>query len=252
MPQLRRAHLAAMCCFTIVAAGALSSAFAGKPQPPPPNPFLIYEWRPDLGGWLDTQTNLVWGYSFWDLQGTSTGSGYAIPQWLAADAAANYADMLYQRAYEGLPASADQTEAHADWQVEQGDIALANGDPELAADWYAAAEANYARAQYEREVDIPNFEAAADVASQFTWRLPTQQEGQRALDNGLFTYGPNGFDSYDASPHGGFQLLFWSGAWSSTTRRNGREAWTYRQDGSTSWATVNSTYNAIFVRTHVP
>ncbi len=40
---------------------------AGKPAPPPPPPpplgTEVYEWRPELGGWLDTSRNLIWGYS---------------------------------------------------------------------------------------------------------------------------------------------------------------------------------------------
>ena len=43
----------------LVALGGLSELQAGKPASP--NPFLIYEWRPELGGWLDKERNLVWG-----------------------------------------------------------------------------------------------------------------------------------------------------------------------------------------------
>jgi len=32
-------------------------------QPPGPPAAGSFEWRPDLGGYLDTTTNLVWGYS---------------------------------------------------------------------------------------------------------------------------------------------------------------------------------------------
>jgi hypothetical protein len=250
MPQLRRDHLAAMFCLAFVAAGLVSEAYGGKPKPPPPpppppNPFVIYQWRPDLGGWLDTQTNLVWGYSFNDLQ------GHGITQSMAVDAAADYANVLYDMAL-ALSAQADQEEDHADWQMEQGDIALANGDPELAADWYAAAEANYAEAQALRD-SIPFVEAAGDVADQFTWRLPTKAESQTALTNGLFTYGPNGFDSYDSSPLIGFQIPWNVLTWTSTKTSNGRNCWAYRPlDGSGGNIGVNSQVNAIFVRKHVP
>jgi hypothetical protein len=253
---LRRFQLVAACCLAIIMAGACSEALAGKPKPPPPppppNPFLIYQWRPDLGGWLDTQTNLVWGYSFQTMLGTSTHSGYGINQSMAVAAAGDYADILYEVADVDLPNAAAETTAHADWQVEQGDIALANGDPELAAEWYEAADANYALAQDDLD-SIPLYEAAADVADQFNWRLPTKVESQRAQTNGLFTYGPTGFDSYDGSPRIDFQMPWNTLCWTSTKTSNGRNAWAYRPlDGTGGNIGVNSQVNAIFVRTHVP
>lgn len=255
MPRFRRVQLVAMCCLAIVAEGALSDVYGGKPKnppPPPPDPALIYQWRPDLGGWLDTQTNLVWGYSFYDMLGTSTGSGYGISQSRAVTAATNYADNFYEMADVQLPAAAAETEAWADSQVQQGDAALAAGDVDLANRWYAAAEANYAKAQADRD-SIPLYEAAADVADQFTWRLPTQQEAQAALANGLFTYGAEGFDSYDASPRIGFTIPNNVLTWSSTLSKANKFAWCYRPlDGSNGNIGVNSTVNAIFVRKQVP
>ncbi|MGD9858263.1 MAG: hypothetical protein AB7U20_25255 [Planctomycetaceae bacterium] len=56
-----------------VAALFASTVWAAKPAPPPPPPPTsgpeVYEWRPDLGGWLDTSRNLVWGYEFRQLTG---------------------------------------------------------------------------------------------------------------------------------------------------------------------------------------
>ena len=248
-----------LCSLATVALVVAISGFVAEaakppppPPPPPPNPADIYEWRPDLGGWLDTDRNLVWGYDIISLRGTSTHSGYGISHSLATAMAANYASALFEMAESTLEAAATQTEDHADWQTQQGDIALANGDPELAADWYAAAAANYAKAQADRDSIEPFLDAAA-VTGQFTWRLPTQAEAQSALTNGLFTYGPTGFNGYDGSPYVGAQVPWNTLTWSSTTRKGDREAWAYQPlSGNNGFIGVGSQVNCIFVRTHVP
>jgi hypothetical protein len=40
----------------------------GNPAPLPLGP-EVYQWREDLGGWLDTSTNLVWGYDSLEILG---------------------------------------------------------------------------------------------------------------------------------------------------------------------------------------
>lgn len=242
----------------LCAIGFHSEVHGGKKTPPPPpppppaDPFLIYELRPDLGGVLDKNTNLVWGYNFYDIVATSAHSGYGINQQFATGYAANYAALLYDQAVGDLPDAAAETEAFADWQTEQGDIALASGDVDLANRWYAAANTHYENAQADRD-SIPLYLDAAATASQFEWRLPTQQEATTAINNGLFTYGQGGFNGYDGSPYVGGQVPWNSFCWSSTFSKSKREAWAYCPlDGSNGLITVTSQVNCVFVRKHVP
>lgn len=214
------------------------------PPPPPPDPTVIYQWRPDLGGILDTQTNLVWGYSFYDLK------GYGITQAMATSAAADYADILYDIAEFDIPAFAAQNEAAAEERQAQGDAALAAGDVELANRYYARAQEYRDKADADLD-SIPLYMDAADVADQFTWRLPTQQEAQRAIGNGLFTYGDGGFNGYDATPRIGFSPVIELFTW--TTTKVKKNVWVFKPlSGAGVEAGVNSQINAIFVRTHVP
>ncbi len=164
--------------------------------------------------------------------------GYGISQKSATDNAAKYAAILSQQATTGLPNAAAQTDFFADWQVAQGDAALAAGDVELALRWYAAADRNYAKAQDDRD-SIPLFIEAATVAGQYTWRLPTQTEAETAIANRLFTYGDGGFNGYDGSPYVGFQEPWNSLCWTSTLSKSKKEASVFRPDGDTGWVTVD-------------
>ena len=63
------------------------SSFEAKALPPAST--AVYEWRPELGGVLDTSTNLVWGYSLRNSMNQNagfTGANTYVP--------ANYAVML--------------------------------------------------------------------------------------------------------------------------------------------------------------
>lgn len=62
-------------------------------QAGPPASASVYVWRADLGGWLDTSTNLVWGYSSMGISNTPVTS----PQ--AETFAANYATTLRNSGY---------------------------------------------------------------------------------------------------------------------------------------------------------
>ena len=259
MSRTRCFQLATFCCLAVLAIGGLSNVYGGKkgspppppPPPPPADPFQVYEWHPELGGWLDKNTNLVWGYSFIDMLGTSTHSGYGIKQQAATNAAAHYADVLYSMP-DQLEGSAADITAQADVQIEKGDAALAAGDIELAARFYAAAQAKYLAAQDDLD-SIPIFIAAADVADQFTWRLPTQQEAETAIANGLFTYGEGGFNGYDGSPRIGLSIPWNNLTWTSTLSKSKKQAWAYRpMDGGYGFIGITSTVNCMFVRTHVP
>lgn len=86
---------------------------AGKPAPPPPPPpplgTEVYEWHPELGGWLDTSRDLIWGYS-----PSAVDNGYAWPYSFAANIAANYATFLTNQGYPTEGAIAAQ---YTNWRL---------------------------------------------------------------------------------------------------------------------------------------
>jgi hypothetical protein len=86
----------------------------GDPPPPPLGP-EVYEWREDLGGWLDTSRNLVWGY---DQLGIG---GYGITYAQAQQRAQNYAAYLQELADASqsvhLQAAADVAALYDNWRV---------------------------------------------------------------------------------------------------------------------------------------
>jgi hypothetical protein len=82
----------------------------GDPPPPPPPPLgtEVYEWRPELGGWLDTSTNLIWGYS-----PSVLNNGYAAPYDFSVNQTANYATLLTSAGFPTEGAIAGQ---HTGWR----------------------------------------------------------------------------------------------------------------------------------------
>lgn len=245
-----RKHAWLCLVFALACLASASSAFAGKkpggnppPPPPPPDPATIYEYRADLGGWLDTTRNLVWGYNCQPIEGPKTLNQ-------AKTFAANYATALANYAINYLPGQADLYEMQADWQTEQGNAALAAGNVALAEDWFAAAEVNYARAQLHRDSIAPTL-AAAEVASNYTWRVPTQAEATDAMWKGLFTYGEGGLNGYDQDPLLGLQQVYQHFHWTTTLKK--QTAFVYNPtNGDTGFIGVNSGIYCIVVRTHVP
>ncbi|HVJ84218.1 MAG TPA: hypothetical protein VM452_01170 [Caulifigura sp.] len=200
----------------VAGVGSLQAAKPAPPQPPPPPlppPSVTYVWDEAKGGWYDAGRKLVWGYA----PPTYTGSLTSFPY--ATNQAANYAQVLLQESANLLV---------------DGDYYM-----QLSIDWYADGDALRGAYYYNRAVqawaDSPLFADAAEIAAQHgNWRLPTKDEAVDAVAKGLFTYGPNGFDSYDCSPAAGLQPLGSSRLnWTSTTgKKNGIQcAWAFAADG---------------------
>ncbi len=198
-----------------------------------------------MGGWLDTTRNLVLGYNCQPIEGPKNLYGAKV-------FAANYDTALTNYAINYLPGQADLNEMHADWQMEQGYLYLAAGDEEYAEEWFAAADRNYALAQLQRDSVAPTL-AAAEVASQFTWRVPTQDEAVDAMWKGLFTYGEGGLNGYDQDPLLGLQTVYPQSHFTTTLSTNKQKAFVYNPvNGVTGFVTVTSGFYCIVVRTHVP
>jgi hypothetical protein len=224
---------------------------AAKPTPPPPppppaNPFEIYEdRRADLGGWLDTERNLIWGYSL--VQTRNNNCSYSGAQWFAQ----NYADQLAAEVDVRLERAA-YNQDQGDVNQALGDQALADGDLALADYYYGRADLRYALAE-QYAADAVAFDDAAVVADQFTnWRVPTKVEAVDASAKGLFTYGEGGFNSWDPSPATGMQSLPVM-VFTNDLSKNRQNAWAFfPADGGTMLTSVNSSIDCIVVRTHVP
>jgi len=231
----------------LVACGGLSELRAGKPAPPPPNPFAIYEWRPDLGGWLDTQRNLVWGY---DLGPVLDWQFNAVE---AAQAAATYPTQLADGAAHFDQRSADDS-AKADSFKAKGDAALAAGD-QVNADKYYATMTHYSERAEDEAAAANELEASAAVASQYSgWRVPTKDEAQDASSKGFFTYGTGGFNGFDDSPLPDFQPFQPNFAVWTSTRKTGTTNWAFFPIEKTfrDYSTTRGYLYVIVVRTHTP
>lgn len=234
------ATLAVLCC-SILEAGK------PKPPPPPPDPATIYQWRPELGGWLDTTRNLVWGYNtFPDVL------GYGITLNMAIQRAATYPGMLYDMGLR-LEGDADYYDDLGDRYTVRANEYLAAGDLVNAQKYFDQANGAYAQAD-EKRASIPACVAAGDAASQFNnWRVPTEAEALDAIAKRLFTYGAGGFNGYDHSPYLGLQPDTNNANWTTTLSKNKQQAVVYRpSSGESGYYGVNSQISCIYVRTHVP
>lgn len=80
-----------------------------KTEAAPPAGTAVYVWRADLGGWLDTSTNLVWGYSATSISGSNYSFNYA-----NTTLRANYATLLTNSGYPAEGAAAAQ---HTNWRL---------------------------------------------------------------------------------------------------------------------------------------
>lgn len=222
---------------TFAVAVFLASPQAAVAQPPGT---AVYEYRPDLGGWLDTERGVIWGYSLTQ----SAGWAGATRSAAARDAAA-YPDVLFDEA-DYWHQEALRLQGQADFYAET--------DP--------ARSQLYAEAAAARELDAQGFDEAAVAADQFSnWRLPSVAEFQRAFDKGLFTTGESGFNM-DASPAFGYQENYGREQWTSepTKKIKGKLSGAAFDItfGTTSWlpADDRGSYGAILrvmvVRTYVP
>lgn len=246
-PRLKRTAwlscLAALCGLLLMASVEAAKP-APPPPPPPPNPAAIYQWRPELGGWLDTQRNLVWGYQLTAV----VNGGFSYDGAIAT--APNYAIRLATAA-DDYDVRGTNMLAQADNYQALGDAAYAAGDYELADEYYFQADRRYVRAQeYFDSADIAL--AAAVNAAQFNnWRIPMKDEAVDASWKGLFSRGATGFNSFDSSPYVGFQQENNVPNWTSTL--SGKNVWAYYPvSGSTAAISKSSLIGAIVVRTHVP
>ena len=205
------------------------SSFEAKALPPAST--AVYEWRPELGGVLDTSTNLVWGYSLRNSMNQNagfTGANTYVP--------ANYAVML---AGESV-----NLEDRAVYNQSQAD-ALRATDP-VRAQLYADL------AETQRQNATLFLEASVNAGQYSNWRMPTRKECTAAWNKGFFTYGVNGFN-WDTSPAGGLQdSAYVLNTWTSE-KKGTKLAYRFSPiDGSVSLIGVDSSIDAILVRTHVP
>jgi len=238
------------CLVPILGVFVLSLAHAGKPTPPPPppppDPATIYEWKPELGGWLDKSRNLIWGYTPTSFEGTN-----ASYQWAVDTVKTNYATMLLNTAVN--------MQAHAQYCLDRSEIEFDLAEEAAAIeDWEG--EAYHLNRAYgylalrDRDLaNIPEFQYAGAVASQYTnWRLPTKDEASDALNKGLFRYGPGGLNGYDCSPAVGNQETYrnW---FTLTSTLKGTSVWVFLPDEETM-TTVSKTQWCDFipVRTYTP
>ena len=240
-----RALLAATALATLLLWTSPAVAQKGKPQPPPeepppppPHASEVVVYRPDLGGWLDTSTNLVWGYMLTKTRGTSAsfewGKGFA----------ANYAEEMW--------IAGEEREAYADFAAAKA-IELQESDPERAAIYAQRAEDYY----YSADVCYDTATAAAQYTG---WRTPTLTEATDAVAKELFIYGsdpvhyPDGWQTMpDLPPYQSWSdTLTWTS--SSAGKVKGQNvAWAfYPVSGGTAKIGMNSAVHVVVVRTHVP
>jgi hypothetical protein len=219
-----RCILMAIALTTIFGTGG--SLFAQYPLiPAESNGNTQYEWRPDLGGWRDKSTNLIWGYSITAI--ANSNSTYAGAQ----AAAPQYPQYILNQAQDR------QSRAQI-----QENLAASETDPvrrqrrlELAATFRADA--------------IACTIAGSHAATFSNWRVPTLSEFRSAYGKGLFSQGTNAFN-FDAAPFTGYQpvnrVFYWT---SDPAVRNGSRATLFHPgDGGSGLFSVNSNVSVIVVR----
>jgi hypothetical protein len=214
----------------VIATTSISCPADAGAQPPGTD---VYEWRPDLGGWLDTSRKLVWGYSMSD----STNSGFSFEG--AKYWAARYPELLANQVEPALDrAEYCQQQANSLWET---DPVRAQAYADLAA-------------MYSQNAEL-FMEASLDAAQYSNWRLPTLTEFQDAFAKGLFSRGENGFNM-DMSPGVGYQEGYGGTNWTSTTPKRIKGSMSALlfsiTDGGTMWTGINSSSRALVVRSHTP
>jgi hypothetical protein len=213
-------------CFLILLALAPAAAHAQFPYLPAETiGNLKYEWKPDLGGYRDVSTKLVWGYS---PTGTLNSSfSYSGAQTWATS---KYASSFVSHA-DSLLAQAAQYEATAAMQT----------DPALAFAYMQLA-------QRYRDDAACTYLAASTIGSYSNWRLPTPAEFQDAYSKGLFSRGTGKFNM-DQNPATGLQLGYLNLYWTSELAKSKKQATVFDiGNGTKSQATVTSSLCLILVR----
>jgi hypothetical protein len=195
---------------------------AAKPPPPPPPPSAgpeVYEWRPDLGGMLDTSTNLVWGCEFYALSGGTAPFNH-----------------LQSVDYPGaMLSTADTYYDAADYYYGIGDVAT--GDL-----YTSAAEACEDAATF-TNWRFPTLAEAQDAMAKSLFKYDIE--------------GFSGYWATPLGP--GIAYDGFTPCWTSTLGKNNQKingfptTWTYTPaTGATGLASRGWSADAIWVRTHVP
>jgi hypothetical protein len=217
-----RCILMAIALTTIFGTGG--SLFAQYPLlPAESNGNANYEWRPDLGGWRDKQTNLVWGYDTQPLSGSYQYS--ALP-----NVGPSYPQMFSSAAQSKLSSA-----------VNQENLAASETDPirkQRRLDFAAISRADAAACVL----------AGADAARFSNWRVPSSAEFQSAYSKGLFGRGPGAFN-YDGTPFTGYQpvyLRYWTSDPPTGSRRVVKVF--NAGDGTIGQTSVNSVFYVLVVR----
>jgi hypothetical protein len=211
-----RLLLPACLALVLVQSALIAGKPAPPPPPPPPNPFLIYEWRPDLGGWLDKERNLIWGYSMNQISGSSYSYDYALGE------VADYAGVLADGALD-FDAKSALYDSRGDEYLAKGD---AEPDPVLKQQYYDRAQGYYDLSE-DYGIAADELILSAEVASHYSnWRLPTKDEFTDAFKKRFFAYGETELNAWDTSPLPGLQMqttyyLYWT----STADKGGRYQW---------------------------
>lgn len=199
--------------------------------PPETNGNANYEWRPDLGGWLDRQAKLVWGYGMTE----SLGSNYSYAG--AQNACPNYPTQLAGQVQRFVDLA-----AYYDAQTQF----YQESDP--------ARSQHYAElAQWNRDTASAYQRAAADAAQYTNWRAPTLGEFQTAWGRGLFSRGSLNFNM-DMSPAEGYDAGYQNLNWTSNpVSKNKKTAVAFSLgNGGSGSISVTSSINAQVVRTYIP
>jgi hypothetical protein len=179
----------------------------------------------DLGGVLDHETGLIWGYDCYSMgvDATLDGSGGL----LTVEADAVYLGVIQ-------------------WLVNFYGYKYIGNNPK-----------NPPNINYD-PVIAAEVQTALEVAQQFTWRLPTVAEARDAVARGLFTYGDGECNVYfgspaypepDVAPANGWR---WSSNLAGKARGGVDSAWYWDLEDGSAAVIPNSAIGAIFVRTATP
>jgi hypothetical protein len=230
---MNRSHSAMMSRLTnwfglgvLLMALAPAASFGQFPSLPPETiGNAKYEWKPQLGGYRDVSTKLVWGYSPTGTLNWSFSHTFA-----KTYGATRYASDFAGHA-DGLIAQAESYEEAAESET----------DPDRA-------QAYLELAQRYRD-DAACTEAAAAVIDLYdNWRLPTPAEFQDAYSKGLFSRGTDKFNM-DQNSATGLQLGYQGLYWTSEVSKNKKQATSFDIGGGTkSLLTVTSQVWLILVR----
>lgn len=236
MRNLRGVSLAVVALGVATGLGAKPGGGGGNdsdsfPPVAPAYNFAAFQDQPSLGGVLDTETNIVWGYSMAaveDIWNYSYASNANTPG-------------RYPATFE---AAATYHEDYAQYCLDQ-----AATDPDRAHLWEELAAEHAAK--------VGPLRLAGSYAVQFDdWRLPTVEEARAAIAKGIFT-GPDGLNLWKQHPADAVcgpprtPPWYWTSTYGGKARGGFDTAWTFNAvDGSAR--TTTGFAAPIMVRTHTP